>query len=480
MLSLSADARILASAGPSGVSFWDTRSYARQRGLDTAPDGAQKSIDLSPDASTLASGSDNGDIVIWDVQRRDRKFKLESHTQALTGVAVSPDGKTIATSSADGAARLWDRTGKTIRTLKFDEARGGAMIRGLAFAPDGKTIALAHLWEGITLWDPENGQLKQRFEPKAANGLGMRMSALTFSPDGKYLAWDALEVPAPGTMRWDLQKNKEARVFAPGSQSGLSVAISSDGQFIASACGTVSVWRVETGAELFTTRDNETSVAFSPAGLLLAKENFRWATVVDTLTGETLCQFDRSQHDHDSHSLAFSPDGRLLAIADGDDVRVWEIATRRLHTLKGHRGKVNSLAFLPDGKALVSASADCSALVWDLTTVLVPEKAPGLAVHWADLKAAERLPAYAAFCRLLANPEDAITLLKMELTPTAKVNGELEGRRRLWAIKLLEHFGTPPARELLQALARSAADAPSQREAQAALTRLDRRVRLEK
>lgn len=216
---LSADGKLLACGGPGGVAFWDTRGRVQQRGLENQ--GVFfKSLALSPDGATAATGDDHGDIVLWDVPRRARKFNLESHTQSLTGVAVSPDGKTIATSSDDGTARVWDRTGKSLRKIKFEQGRGGLMVRGLAFAPDGKSIALAHVWEGITIWDARDGQLKRHIQPNKRKGIGIRMNTLAFSPAGRYLAWAGMDAPAPGTTLWNLEKNQEERVFRPRGKAG--------------------------------------------------------------------------------------------------------------------------------------------------------------------------------------------------------------------------------------------------------------------
>ena len=89
-------------------------------------------------ASTLASGSDDNTVRLWDVQTGEQLRTLEGHTDGVTSVAFSPDGNTLASGSDDNTVRLWDvQTGEQLRTL---EGHTGS-VNSVAFSPDGSTLA---------------------------------------------------------------------------------------------------------------------------------------------------------------------------------------------------------------------------------------------------------------------------------------------------------------------------------------------------
>ena len=106
-------------------------------------------------------------------------------------------------------------------------------------------------------------------------------------------------------------------------------------------------------------------LAYSPDGKLLAVPGGNAVFVFDARTGE----FKRRLVGHTARvvKVAFSPDGsRLASGADDRIARVWETAEwKEVHTLKEHPDRVISLAFRPDGQVLAAGCADGSIRLWD-------------------------------------------------------------------------------------------------------------------
>ncbi len=284
-------------------------------------------VAFSPDRRTLASGSRDRTIRLWDTNTGEHKLTLEGHTSGVTCLAFSPDGNTLASGSWDHTIRLWDaETGQPLQTL--EEHTDG--VRSVVFSPDGRTLASGGYDNILRLWDAETGQHKPALE-----GHTDYIRSVVFSPDGRTLASGSYD----RTLRvWDAETGELLRTLEGHTDGILSVAFSPDGGTLASGSydRTLRVWDAETGELLRTLEgpmDDVNSVAFSPDGNTLVSGGY-----VDTI------------------------------LFYGDTLQLWDVDTGQpLQTLKGHRYAIASVAFSGDGSLLASGSYDQTIQVWELT-----------------------------------------------------------------------------------------------------------------
>jgi WD40 repeat protein/tRNA A-37 threonylcarbamoyl transferase component Bud32 len=286
------------------------------------------SVAFANDGITLASGSDDNTIKLWNVATKKEIRTLKGHSQWIWTVAFSPDGKTLATGSADRDIKLWNvSTGEEIRTLRGH--KGG--IASLAFSPDGNTLATASLDKTIKLWNLSTGQVIQTL-----GGYTKAVSAIAFSPDGKTLAsgsWDnKLKL-------WNVAKGKEIRTFIGHSQFILCVAFSPDGLTLASGSKdkTIKLWNLVTGKTIRTLEghtDKVNSIVYLPkiAGsktlnnvILVSGSSDNTIKLWDTTTGKEIRTLKR-----DSgyiYSVATSPDGKTIASGGSAEniIKVWHL-----------------------------------------------------------------------------------------------------------------------------------------------------------
>ena len=295
----SPDGKFLAVAGGIGIWLYDTATH-QEVNLLTEHTSEVDSFAFGPDGHTIASGSVNGPITLWD-RRTGALTTLAGHTDIVWCVVFSPDGKTLVSDSRDGTIRIWNAiTGEQKYTLTKDSGRANM----LSFTPDRETL-VSVTWENkITLWNSSTGEEKKTF----AMHPDCSTAGAAFSPDGK------------------------------------TVAIGGDDN------GIIYLYDLETGELKMTLTghgEHVDNLAFSLDGKTLATSSHYDETIClwDAHTGEH--RLTLTEHARYVRGLAFSPDGRTLASGSGDGtIRIWDARTGKARNMfTGHSEDVLSVAF---------------------------------------------------------------------------------------------------------------------------------------
>jgi hypothetical protein len=282
----------LAKDAPVGVRVWRAQDGAPVRSLALGSSQQPSALAWSPDGQLIAAGDRAGELELWrasdgvsvgGARLRTAAPQALSMAPLVGSLAFSPDGRLLAAGMADGTVRLWAvGQAKELSALPH----GPEVVVSVAFSPTQSALASAGTDGTIALWSLPEGRLVRRI------AAGHAIARVAFSPDGTLLA-------AGGRGREGWLPAREG-------------------------IGLVSLWRAQDGSRLRRLKADDVAVcdlAFRRDGTVLAVKGYGFLKLLRLSDGawrqEPAFIFEPG--------LAFSPDGGVLAAAQGNRLALWRV-----------------------------------------------------------------------------------------------------------------------------------------------------------
>ena len=404
---------LLASGGLDGkILLWDvtdSRSMKRLESELIGHKGWVNSITFSPDGHILASAG-RDEIILWDVSTPEAEKPLgkpliEKLTK-VNNVAFGCQGSNTlyASAGSEGISFGWDVSSpgavKPLQPLSIDSESG---VECVAFGNhNGKALLAAGSGkEKIFLWDVSSPGVAKPLQPLSIDSessvncvaFGNHNGKTLLSSgggNGKIFLWDVSDPNKMERLKPITDPNNNRIKCLSFSQRGNILASGSDGED--GKDGKILLWDISDlldvkflKPELSGHKMDVNSVAFSPNGKILASgggggEILLW-DVSDPRSVKRI-EVELTGHKFWVKHVTFSPDGKILASGGGGgEILLWDVSNplsvKRMESdLRTYGGEVKSLAFSsPNGKMLVSGSDDGQILLWDMNWLSLQKSA---------------------------------------------------------------------------------------------------------
>jgi WD40 repeat protein len=350
--------RSLRAAADAGAAVRDLDGF---RAVVSFPDLYGSELAWSPDGGLLAAAQ-RLSVRLWDASTGQEGPRIGRHRGTIHSLAFSPCGRYLATGSEDGTAVLWNLAdGEEFQRFELQSA-----VRSLSFNPAGNWLACGLDSGRVVLWTVPGGRQLRQLAGNAGEIL-----RLAFAQDGKALV-AATEKGA--LITWSMPSGQEmSRASGQGEFNRfMDQSCSPDGRLLAigGSRGTVVVQDTADETQVRRLEGHEgavRAVCFDPAGRRLASGgDDSTVRLWDLAKNRELL---RMEDEARVSGLSFSPDGRTLAIRSGERIRLREASTGRwLHSFRNLGRRLRDVNFSPGGRSLVSASRDGFVSVWNLGT----------------------------------------------------------------------------------------------------------------
>ena len=370
-------AGVLVTLDPAGVHLYASADGAKGVVLPATAPARQERLAISPDGTRLAVLTLKGTAEVWDPVEKRLVFTVARAPGAVDHAAFSIDSNLLATSN-DQMIRWWNvKDGKEVRKIEGLHN----IVQRLAFSPDG-SLLVAAVGKEMRCWGVADGKELRTLTAPHLDGF----SDLAFSADGsRLLAVHRLD-PHGLVAVWDMKMGMVLRVLR-GHVGRTEIALAPDGVFAATGddTGAVKFWDAGTdpSTRTFPSESAIEGLAFAPDGrLAVLGRNIPGAEVTLRAAdaGPELRRLPGS-------IVAFNSAGGQMAVfaraIQGLSLRLWNAeGTRMIRELKGPKQAIRALAYSPDGRFLASAGGNNEdkageVFVWDTATGELVAELPG-------------------------------------------------------------------------------------------------------
>ncbi len=353
-----ANGYLVSSSSDSTVKVWELDRRAPKRTFTTSY-GEIYSMTISPDGQFIVAGTDNGQIIIWDIPN-NKLVTVHSRQYGgwVTAMAFTPDGKHILSTGFDGVVHLWNTDDGS---LLWKEALGEIAT----ISPDGKYFVVGGGRDTILVYDIQNSSIVAQIP-----SIGDLVFFIEFSPDGKYMAFGGMrrQLMIYETSTWKPAIDKKF-----GDPMGVrSCEFVGDKIAIGGFDGKISVFEIATGKELrsWKAHDNAITSLIYRDGQLYSTSRDGTFKIWDFNTGKLIRNI--KAFDRNITSMVVMPNGSAVFTASlGGSIKVWNPGNGNLiKEISGYQDGIPSLALTPDGKYLASGGIDGQIIIWEVDAIL--------------------------------------------------------------------------------------------------------------
>ncbi len=339
--------------------------------------GLVHSMCFSPDSTLLISGSEDKTIRVWGVTSGQCQQTLAQTSDRIRAVAISADGRFLASSGDDCRVTLWDfKTRERLNSISTQSSR----IWSVAFQQQSERLTLAASGDKQTLmlWQvcsnqrqrSRNGEDKTAYlrQLRTYRGYTNGIRAVAFLGDRRVIGGgDSGDLSV-----WDTETRDRKATLSLHQGRIWAIAVDLQSARVASGSDdhTVRLWDANSGQCLTTLAGHNNwvrALAFSRRGRFLASGGDD-GTIRIWNTASGFCLKILEQPVHWIRSLSFDPHNNRYLISGGDDccVQRWDRKEESAKTLFQHQRRVCSVAYSPDGRMIASGSDDATVVLWDV------------------------------------------------------------------------------------------------------------------